>query len=139
MIDYTVYNSTTGEVLRIGSCKDDDLSLQAGDGEVAIEGTYLDTEYYWDGSEMVEKPDQPSSDHVWNVGSVSWQLDTDAINTRLRAERDRLLSSSDWTQFTDSPLTDAKKQEWATYRQALRDLPANTSDAANPVWPTEPE
>ena len=139
MMDYTVYNSITGEVLRIGSCKDDDLSLQAGDGEVAIEGTYLDTEYYWDGSGMVEKPDQPSPDHFWNIGSVSWELDTDAINARFRAERDRLLSLSDWTQFSDSPLTDAKKQEWATYRQALRDLPANTTDAANPVWPTEPE
>ena len=31
------------------------------------------------------------------------------------------------------------KTPWATYRQALRDLPANTSDPANPTWPTKPE
>lgn len=56
----------------------------------------------------------------------------------LRGQRSRLLVSSDWTQSPDSPLTDAKKQEWATYRQALRDLPANTTDPANPTWPTKP-
>lgn len=56
----------------------------------------------------------------------------------LRANRDSLLTSCDWTQSIDSPLTDAKKAEWATYRQALRDLPANTTDPANPTWPTQP-
>lgn len=56
----------------------------------------------------------------------------------LRSQRDELLSQSDWTQFNDSPLDNTKKQEWATYRQALRDLPANTTDPANPTWPTKP-
>jgi len=27
---------------------------------------------------------------------------------------------------------------WAAYRQALRDLPANTADPRNPVWPIPP-
>ena len=40
-----------------------------------------------------------------------------------REIRNALLLDSDWTQFTDSPLTDAKKTEWKTYRQALRDMP----------------
>lgn len=37
-----------------------------------------------------------------------------------RAERDRLLAASDWTQVEDAPVN---KQEWAAYRQSLRDLP----------------
>ena len=37
-----------------------------------------------------------------------------------------LLKESDWTQFGDSPLSDSKKTEWATYRQSLRDLPAQS-------------
>ena len=41
----------------------------------------------------------------------------------LRSRRDMLLAESDWTQFNDSPLTDSKKTEWASYRQKLRDLP----------------
>ena len=39
-----------------------------------------------------------------------------------RILRNRKLKNSDWTQANDSPLSDEKKKEWATYRQALRDL-----------------
>lgn len=57
----------------------------------------------------------------------------------LRSERDVKLLKCDWTQGADSPLTTQKKAEWATYRQELRDLPANTVDPTNPSWPTKPE
>ena len=56
-----------------------------------------------------------------------------------RSERNFILSKSDRKMLWDSPLTDAKKQEWATYRQALRDLPQNTEDPSAPLWPTKPE
>jgi hypothetical protein len=39
---------------------------------------------------------------------------------QVRAQRDRLLADSDWTQVLDAPVN---RTEWATYRQALRDLP----------------
>ena len=55
-----------------------------------------------------------------------------------RGERTGRITGTDWTQLPDAPLTDAKKAEWVTYRQALRDLPANTSDPANPTYPTKP-
>ena len=57
---------------------------------------------------------------------------------KLRNERDDLLLFSDFTQLADTGLTDSKKAEWVTYRKSLRDLPANTSDPANPTWPTKP-
>lgn len=57
----------------------------------------------------------------------------------LRVRRDGLLSLCDWTQVTDAPLTDAQRQAWAVYRQALRDLPSNTSDPFNVIWPEEPQ
>ena len=60
----------------------------------------------------------------------------------LREERDQKLIDSDWTQAPDhsSPLGDAKKAEWATYRQSLRNLPATADISLWPdVWPTEPE
>jgi len=59
----------------------------------------------------------------------------------LRGERDEMLVASDWTQASDhsSPLIEAKKTEWATYRQSLRDLPATADMTRWPyVWPTEP-
>ena len=53
----------------------------------------------------------------------------------LRRQRNQLLAETDWWVFPDSP--DATAEQLA-YRQALRDLPANTTDPANPVWPTKP-
>ncbi len=55
-----------------------------------------------------------------------------------RAERDRLLAASDWTQFADAPLTDDQREAWRIYRQALRDLPETTTDLAAVVWPVAP-
>jgi len=60
----------------------------------------------------------------------------------IRNNRMYMLRSCDWTQTEDSPLTDAKKAEWATYRQALRDLPSQYSDNDNindVVFPTQPD
>jgi hypothetical protein len=54
---------------------------------------------------------------------------------RLRVVRNQLLDESDWTQVSDAT---ADVDSWKTYRQALRDLPANVSDPANPSWPTKP-
>ena len=59
---------------------------------------------------------------------------TEELMSRLRSERNYLLSKTDYCALSDSTLTD----EMRTYRQALRDLPANTSDPANVVWPTKP-
>ena len=54
----------------------------------------------------------------------------------LRETRDVLLSESDWTQSRDVTLSN--DADWKTYRQALRDLPANTVDPNNPTFPTKP-
>lgn len=53
----------------------------------------------------------------------------------LRQIRNGLLAGSDWTVLSDSPTSTAA---WKAYRQALRDLPANTTDPFNVVWPTPP-
>jgi len=53
---------------------------------------------------------------------------------RVRDERNRLLAETDWWANSDVTMTDEQR----AYRQALRDLPANTADPANPVFPTKP-
>ena len=68
-------------------------------------------------------------------------LDADAEKAKedfiyLRKQRNEKLSTTDWTQSRD--ITLSNDNDWKTYRQALRDIPANTSDPTNPTWPTEP-
>ena len=53
----------------------------------------------------------------------------------LRIKRNKLLAETDHLALSDHVLT----PEMTAYRQALRDLPSNTTDPANPVWPTKPE
>ena len=62
----------------------------------------------------------------------------------LREERDRRIAETDWRATVDYPGTD--QNEWKTYRQALRDLPATAEPQldeqgllTNVTWPTKPE
>ena len=66
------------------------------------------------------------------------QIDLENAWVLLRRDRDQLLLMSDHTQHEDAPFTDNQKSAWRTYRQALRDLPANTSDPKSPVFPPAP-
>ena len=54
-----------------------------------------------------------------------------------RGVRNMLLRDSDWTQMPDSPLSDSKKAEWATYRQKLRDF-TTTSGWVDANFPDKP-
>ena len=53
----------------------------------------------------------------------------------VRAERDRLLAASDWTQIADAPVVSL---EWQSYRQALRDIPQQSGFPDDVEWPTPP-
>ena len=113
---------------------------------------------HWDGSSgEIEYNDGKANLDITSIGIYSQaettfdneiqrkkDLDDEYLNSstflwmKLRSERDNLLVSSDFTQLGDIGLSESKKTEWINYRQALRDLPANTSDPANPNWPTKP-
>ena len=52
----------------------------------------------------------------------------------LREERNLRLAETDYLALSDATLS----EDMRAYRQALRDLPDNTSDPANPTWPVKP-
>lgn len=60
--------------------------------------------------------------------SMTWEI--------VRHIRNSLLKDSDHTQLPDFP--PAKKTEWATYRQALRDIPQTYATPEEVIWPIEP-
>ena len=122
MNTYTIYNAN-GEILSLFIGRASDLAINLKDGEGYIEGAYSSEQYkIVDGVAVAKTEDEklaPLSE-VWS---------------ELRNTRNIELSLSDWTQVADAPV-DATA--WATYRQSLRDLPANTTDPRNPTWPTKP-
>tara|TARA_B100000131_G_C18082167_1_gene598649 strand:+ start:1295 stop:1678 length:384 start_codon:yes stop_codon:yes gene_type:complete len=108
----------------------------------------------WDGDTSIWSP--PSGQTAVAIGSscvgigmtytgsyfiipvIGDELTTEEYWAEIRAERNALLIASDFRVLPDSPLSDSKLAEWKTYRQALRDLPANTSDPSDPTYPTKP-
>lgn len=121
-MEYTVYELATGliksEGFSQGLTSVDQIILEEGEGIIA--GSYDRTIYkIVDGEATEYTPD---------------------VMPILRNVRDGYLQSSDWTQMADSPLSSSKKTEWATYRQALRDLPTTNSatEEIDIVWPTQP-
>jgi len=54
----------------------------------------------------------------------------------VRSDRDKRLSDTDWTQVADAPVD---KDAWATYRQALRDVPTQAGFPYDITWPSKPE
>ena len=94
----------------------------------------------WNGTGWTNRGTRPTVYYRWD--NTAWVIDSQALNWQIRLDREVKLSSSDWTQANDSPLSDEKKAEWRTYRQSLRDimanLPADLDDPENVVWPTEP-
>lgn len=57
------------------------------------------------------------------------------LANQIRSERGNLLIASDWTQVADAPVD---KAAWATYRQALRDVPTQAGFPWEVTWPTQP-
>ena len=57
---------------------------------------------------------------------------------RLRKHRNRYLVACDWTQVPDSPLSETKRNEWATYRQQLRDITTGWTPAEQVTLPDPP-
>jgi hypothetical protein len=76
------------------------------------------------------------------MNQIDWsQIDFSNIDylKMLRVQRDWTLAKSDRKMLWDSGLTDEQRQQWAAYRQALRDLPENITDPERPVWPEPPQ
>ena len=139
------------------------LTIIADDKMVSIDGvsysgldlSFLDSDVWavqWDTDKgHVEKRDYSVTEITditpYNAAKTKWvEADQAAktpktneqLETEVRIERGQRLDESDFTVLPDSPLSDSKIAEWKTYRQALRDLPANTTDWANPPYPTPP-
>ena len=89
-----------------------------------------------------------------DAATVYEEVDIDAVDLRthkwltsrydteewaaLREKRDALLADCDWVVVKAQEAGGDVPSAWVTYRTALRNLPATTSDPANPTWPTAP-
>ena len=108
---------TTSEVL---------AALVPADVEFSVRG---DT---YEGIEWVDENYVGPSREVFDAKKT--ELEAAIPWTKLRDQRNKLLAETDYLALSDATLS----EDMRTYRQALRDLPDNTSDPTNPTWPVKP-
>ena len=98
----------------------------------------IETKYYVDGSWLTrEARSSQWQDWINN----EWVFNASAFADNLRFLRNNKLSQTDWTQLADNRLADAERQACATYRQALRDVPAENAGVTSldsVAWPAPP-
>lgn len=137
-MNITVYETQSGQIVRVCSVSSGAQHLQAGYGEDWLEGNYPDDRFYIANGQPVAMPSRPSAHHNFNYATKQWVADTDGAWGSVRAERNKKLRDTDWTQMPDSPFAAQQRQQWAAYRQALRDV-TNQADPFTINWPTPPE
>lgn len=77
----------------------------------------------------------------WNVipateDEITYRTEEESLE--VRAKRNQLLTESDFSQASDFD-AGVDKAAWATYRQALRDVPAQAGFPWSVEWPVQPE
>ena len=103
----------------------------------------IGTEYsniYWDDETQTKPTEQEVNNKIEELKiSEPFRL--------LREERNKLIAETDWTQLKDIDLDIIRERNWKNYRQALRDLPANSNpkldsngdlDMSSVTWPDKP-
>ena len=151
MKQFIIYIESTGEIVRSGICKEQDFILQKQKGEEILEGyansdiAYVKNKQliFYTQDQIEKKKNKTFLSRRWSNEVFDWidvrseeQKYNDASNG-VKATRNQLLAESDWTQIPDVPLTN--KQDWAVYRQALRDIPEQSGYPFNINWPVKPE
>lgn len=138
-----IYSGETGACTKLFTLPDtyDYAKLLSDDDVVysvdAIEGDPAHYVYAKQSNTLTFVGEPPTDTAYYDVQKGSW-VDTKTVADTwrdVRAMRAQLLRGSDWTQLPDVPLP--TKEQWAVYRQALRDVP-NQPDPYNIVWPTPP-
>ena len=130
-MEYTLLNGTPiGKSVVVGSVRHGPSNY----AELADNGDIL---------EVAATPSRTATQTLdWGSGSVvggKWQRwtlrnKTDAeLMREVRGTRDDLLKETDWYALSDVTMS----SDMTTYREALRDLPANV-DLTNIVYPTKP-
>lgn len=134
---FTFYNRNTGNIEKVilTDQRSANRILDFSDQLVCVDGDYDWKKYKFDISQTPPVPVLKDITVTANYAAL------------IRKYRNKKLSVSDWTQGSDSPLSDAEKTEWSMYRQSLRDITdiynnntvTSKEEFDNIIWPVKPE
>ena len=95
-----------------------------------FEFDYMIPIYKYEGGEVVKRTEEELE--------VDRQIAMQPTEAEVRAQRDKLLAETDWTQVADAPIDSATRSAMRVYRQLLRDVTEQEGFPTNIVWPEMP-
>jgi hypothetical protein len=138
-----VENGNIGEIIDFRTYFGNTTSVT--DEQLTAQG-FVRVNLYRDHDRLTKKlvPATPVLENGWvytvavaDLTAEEIQSAKDSAMAQIRGDRTRLLAACDWTQIADST---ADKTAWATYRTALRNLPATITGDPRTFndWPRDP-
>ena len=102
---------------------------------VVRDGAEQDSDGYWRQKWVEQDMFTDTEEATKSEQEAAYQAELDADKAESeRSDRDAKLAATDWMALSDVTMSDA----WKTYRQALRDVPAQSGFPNSITWPTEP-
>jgi hypothetical protein len=136
-VNYVQYDTQTGQIFGSGGAQLE--SVEGVSGYLIVEQQVDNTKFKVENNQLVALSAKPGFYYYYNYTTDQWVYDETSNASAVIAQRDQLLYASDWTQIPNNPLTPALQDEWAVYRQALRDVPSQQGYPATVNWPTAPQ
>jgi hypothetical protein len=136
---FTIYNQKTGQIINSGTCLNIDIQIVPNSCLIIEVESNPSSDYVVNG-EVIPLPPKPSTGaYVFDYFKKEWVEDTQEQESEVLTKRNFLLQQSDWTQIPNNPLTPEVQNEWAVYRQELRDVTSQSGYPFNVIWPTPPQ
>ena len=85
-------------------------------------------------AKVVDGSFEQDVDGIWSLPHVIEQHPTEQAERNIRSQRDGLMQETDWMALSDNTVA----SDWATYRQALRDITGQSGFPYEITWPTKP-
>lgn len=130
----------SGQILRTGTCSENDYQYQVQDGELIMEGTANSGTQYIENGAVVDLPAKPEGEYKFDYTNKTWVANTELAAAIAYGRRDQLLRdgpdriSPVWW----ASMTTADQLAWMQYRQALLDIPQQPGFPMNVVYPERP-
>jgi hypothetical protein len=113
------------------------------DGYVEDDKFFLNS--YYKNNEFKQLAVRPSQYHIWNLETEQWQepgnyqqLLFNEAASKVKQERQRLLTATDWTDTVSASTRLENYNAWQFYRQQLRDITTQEGYPFNVEWPAQP-
>jgi Phage tail assembly chaperone protein len=140
MINYTIYEGQTGEVITTGIAQkeSDVVNLLSDTQQYLLEKSYFNQ--YIENGIIVNMPLRPEGEYIFDYSKKEWVFDVETAIKKALYKRDQLLLdgpdriSPMWW----SSMTPEEQQAWIDYRQALLDITEQPNYPQEIVWPTKP-